>query len=1591
MAIDLNDYTPQQQLAAIYILYYDRAPDPAGFQFWLSLLVDPEPDAMTLEEIATHFSDQVETRNVYDFFDPDTVNPSSLEFLSQAYANLFGRAPDAAGIKFWANQLDGGLVPTGEILLAMMEGATGSDIDVLNNKIEVALDWHDSAVDAGMIQPIAPDGPERDAAADALDGVTDNPGTVETALALTDAYFDRSIRLTSGEDRGADFIGTHMNDIFDASLTQIPGSGGVANTLSSADVLNGVGGIDTLKATLVPEFIGNAFNATIDVQPTTKSIENIEIEARDGNFTLGDYVEQHFNIDISTILDVATDLDIGFEGDYNDFWDFFDDELQDIDIDISFEDLVDLNRSDEDVAEVTLDAKNMTDIQRIGSHFSDGDLVIENLTTLDGNGYARTTDKITVVMDHTDNFNSDGDASDLTVYFDEDYLLSPDKEQSGAVLTIELMDLDAETLGQPPLLDNPFGSITFTMNGETKSLDFGTDSDTYAELLVDIQEAIDEAALTDPDFAQLSASFGPDFHVRDTDFDPDPTRPLLTGQTIVITNSGPEVLEAVTMTATGSQPAGKDFHTGFGNELPETEEFPISINVELEKVGRGGEGGDLKIGGKDQHIGQGIEVFNVTVVGDESKPSNLGQMTSTNGDLSTINIATEDKRVGSDSFASLTIRDGFGSPRDLKLVDASEFLGDLTLGNHTAVINLDTLIATGGGDVTYYGQLTGAETAQAYSVITAGGDDMVDMRLDGDALDFAGSSLNVSTGAGKDDIKLVFQADGDDTQTGDNEQLNQVILDDVSVDGGADDDHITVDGIGNANIHGGDGNDVIKTAGSAADFQDYDNLQPADTAVWAFNFDPDRADANGGIGNIALDELPGVGLDLAFLAGATITVTLSGAGIDDLADGGGVMALSNAAGDAVQGENGYEASFTIDDLINGNNFYGDQRDVNAAVIAAIEGDPVLSELLTAELGPNNTLIVRAKDSGRFAEDDLRIDIAQAGYDSDTASAILSEARSLFGDSSLTTADLFGSNSPSEGDDYEGPGGLNASAATSDSADEWYDGLSVEGDVNSTTTSAGAGESNLHTQGTPSNAETDNTINGGNDDDLIVLSTDGIGNPVPEFETNFGTNNRFLNGASNETIVSDGDHFGYDTIMNFTTAGPGEMVEFIPTWNEASVEVLEDGDEEVPTPYIPGSPESFVLRVSAADANAADPFQISFGGVFTANIAAGASLTDVTSAIATAFANSNASGYTAVDNGDGTLTFTYDNVGNQGDVVIGYFTGLTNLNGVSEIVSITDGVADTPAGFSGSDVAEVIRFTFQDADADGTYTFNGQTVSVEAGDTGDQIAQAFFDGNDFADWNPTSVSGNQVTLTATSDGTGGTPDYGDRPDVTIDQVVGTNIDGDPITVPSIHAGVDFLDFTYYLTSFEDTSTNPPGTDSSASEAPIEVTLDYNENNTLGGSGDGSVNTKVEANEVAFVRMADDTGDGETFATLSASDVATLFNKGGAYTGFGGDSSFGNLDAADFSVETYDKSGEPEELIGDGKAVFAVENGANHGEYKYFELTWSGDETSDSGDVVSVREIGGQDFGTSLTDLDDVNLVGSSEHAGLDLTDGTTWGL
>lgn len=364
----------------------------------------------------------------------------------------------------------------------------------------------------------------------------------------------------------------------------------------------------------------------------------------------------------------------------------------------------------------------------------------------------------------------------------------------------------------------------------------------------------------------------------------------------------------------------------------------------------------------------------------------------------------------------------------------------------------------------------------------------------------------------------------------------------------------------------------------------------------------------------------------------------------------------------------------------------------------------------------------------FAPEDLRIDIAQSnkGTNASDWTAVQTEARTVFNDSSIVITNLLTTNTNTN------PNYRAADLDDSVSANRWYDGLSAPAGAALANNSMA---DNLHTASAADATENDNVIDGGAGDDLIVLSTDAI--PAAPTALTVSSQNALINGASNETIVLTGSNFGDDTVMNFTTAGPG---------------------------------------------------------------------------------------------------FTAPTAGAAATLVAGY------------------------------------------------------------------------------------------------------------------------------------EGMDFLDFTAYLTSLTDRSTGTA--DSTASNVPIATTLDFGIDAGTAGS--------TAANEVVVVRMTNGTGTeaAETFAALNAGNVAALYNNT-----IGGDNAYGDLAQASFTGATYSKTGPNEQLIGNAKAIVMVENAANHGEYKVFELTWAGDNAAGANNTVAAVELGSLDFGDSLTGLAAANLVGSADYSAL----------
>ena len=100
-------------LIEVYIAYFNRAPDALGLYFWGNALADGVP----LSEIAALFLDQDETRAAYP------ADLTNLGFATQVYSNVLGRTPDQAGLTFWVDQLDQGLVSRDVFILEVLQGA----------------------------------------------------------------------------------------------------------------------------------------------------------------------------------------------------------------------------------------------------------------------------------------------------------------------------------------------------------------------------------------------------------------------------------------------------------------------------------------------------------------------------------------------------------------------------------------------------------------------------------------------------------------------------------------------------------------------------------------------------------------------------------------------------------------------------------------------------------------------------------------------------------------------------------------------------------------------------------------------------------------------------------------------------------------------------------------------------------------------------------------------------------------------------------------------------------------------------------------------------------------------------------------------------------------------------------------------------------------------------------------------------------------------------------------------------------------------------------------------------------------------------
>jgi phospholipase/lecithinase/hemolysin len=196
----LQSLTVAGEISLIYIGYFNRAGDPGGFTFWEGQNAHAQAPAssggfgqgaaVSLTNIANSFTPQAETIAIYPFLSNSNPNYSSPTvqaglntFIENVYNNLFGHTADSGGLTYWTGQIESGAVGLGAAVLAIANGASGADAQVILNKVTVANYFE--AHTGGLVNQ--PNNIVAEASV-VLVGVNANHTTVTGALATIDGF-----------------------------------------------------------------------------------------------------------------------------------------------------------------------------------------------------------------------------------------------------------------------------------------------------------------------------------------------------------------------------------------------------------------------------------------------------------------------------------------------------------------------------------------------------------------------------------------------------------------------------------------------------------------------------------------------------------------------------------------------------------------------------------------------------------------------------------------------------------------------------------------------------------------------------------------------------------------------------------------------------------------------------------------------------------------------------------------------------------------------------------------------------------------------------------------------------------------------------------------------------------------------------------------------------------------------------------------------------------------------------------------------------------------------------------------------------------
>lgn len=786
-----------------------------------------------------------------------------------------------------------------------------------------------------------------------------------------------------------------------------------------------------------------------------------------------------------------------------------------------------------------IDAERMKDVLNWENNNSRADLVIEDVRINDD----QITKDITITMRETDPGHVD-----YGVYFDQNSLRNT--TENASQMNLRVLDTYAVAQGKNALLDSPYGAFTFyvSINGGTSTKvklesQAMQDAQTLEEMVTAMQKAADAYFGANA----VTVSLGSTYTVKDSVTGND-----VSGNEIVVAaKSSAKILFSTTEAgsgwrATDTVPAVSGLYTSFTTGATVSTDL-VTSTIVLDYVGRGSNGGDLVVGGLsvgDTSSSKGVQRFEITVEDD----SRLQTINSTNNTLREVTIKNGEQTRINDAYNKVDEKGGL-----LSVIGADLALGDNavtatgsntplpgTTNQHDAYGFTDVRLIDASamtGKLTFDAEITSASKAKYLNLTDTGANPSTDnvsfvysggsnddtMLVDIDSA--VASSVNTLTaredfnftlngGAGNDAITVGIKA----TTTAANWYANQAQLNNVTVNGGDGNDTIKTTSSGDFVINAGSGNDTVYIGNNG------------DKSVWVVSTQTDISGAGTTAAAVGTDLL-GVAANATpvFMAGGKLTVIWSGAGIAGQPIGGGVMGDSVTGSISAIGAKSYTNGLEVTvDIPTGENYAVTQYHINQAIKDAINNDPVLNKLLKAYDGPTTSLVIESLVDGANVASDLKITAWNSNVYTATDTQVLS-AYHNFTHNSLAVI-----------------GDVSTAIAANITAINLRDGM-----VNDATPAP-----QFHA-GTNSAFTTDNIIDLGAGQDVLVLSTSPAANEVVKFTAASGVNATVVNFSTGAVDNTDGgDQLDFTAYLTSKISSSGS------TASQARVATSLNGDPTV---------------------------------------------------------------------------------------------------------------------------------------------------------------------------------------------------------------------------------------------------------------------------------------------------------------------------------------------------------------------------------------------------------------------------------------------